>query len=181
MIYTLRPGLVDILNNSLSYTACGGRKIYCIWSHHILGWKCKAGIYRSTSLLYVNSPLPPSPHQAAYYYCAHMGFQPMAYRGLETKERNVVSHAIKQSDVCHNNMKYVLFSLSPLPSLRWSLYFSHLYSQAMIRWVHTLQHMEMVPKILHLVWKTAEHCIRYRGGPISHDVTWYLFYIESSW
>lgn len=37
--------------------------------------------------------------QAAYYYCAHMGFTPVAYRGLETKERNVVSHVIQQNDV----------------------------------------------------------------------------------
>ena len=46
-----------------------------------------------------HSPLLPL--QAAYYYCAHMGFRPMAYKGLETKERNVVSHAIKQNDVRH--------------------------------------------------------------------------------
>jgi 4-hydroxyphenylpyruvate dioxygenase len=37
--------------------------------------------------------------QAAYYYCAVMGFRPMAYKGLETKERNIVSHAIRQKDV----------------------------------------------------------------------------------
>ncbi|CAI8057926.1 4-hydroxyphenylpyruvate dioxygenase [Geodia barretti] len=37
--------------------------------------------------------------QAAYYYCAVMGFRPMAYKGLETGERKVVSHAVRQNDV----------------------------------------------------------------------------------
>lgn len=57
-----------------------------------------------------HSTLPPS--QAAYYYCARMGFSPMAYRGLETKERNVVSHAIRQ-----NQVSYQPLSLSFLPHL----------------------------------------------------------------
>ncbi|KRX67568.1 4-hydroxyphenylpyruvate dioxygenase [Trichinella sp. T9] len=32
--------------------------------------------------------------QAAEAYCVHFGFQPLAYRGLETGSRDVVSHAI---------------------------------------------------------------------------------------
>ena len=38
-------------------------------------------------------------HQAASYYCVNMGFEPFAYQGLETGERNVVSHAVKQDKV----------------------------------------------------------------------------------
>ena len=34
--------------------------------------------------------------QAASYYCARFGFEPVAYRGLETKHRDVVSHVVKQ-------------------------------------------------------------------------------------
>jgi len=33
--------------------------------------------------------------QAAFHYCTHLGFEPFAYRGLETGERNIVSHAVK--------------------------------------------------------------------------------------
>lgn len=35
--------------------------------------------------------------QAASFYCTRMGFEPFAYRGLETGCRNVVSHAVKQN------------------------------------------------------------------------------------
>ena len=34
--------------------------------------------------------------QAAEWYCARFGFHPVAYRGLETGHRDVVSHVIKQ-------------------------------------------------------------------------------------
>lgn len=37
--------------------------------------------------------------QAAAYYCNHMGFEPFAYRGLETGTRDVVSHAVKQNEI----------------------------------------------------------------------------------
>ncbi len=37
--------------------------------------------------------------QAAGYYCVRAGFEPMAYKGLETGERNVVSHAVRQDKV----------------------------------------------------------------------------------
>ncbi|XP_063059627.1 4-hydroxyphenylpyruvate dioxygenase [Engraulis encrasicolus] len=37
--------------------------------------------------------------QAATYYCDKMGFEPMAYKGLETGCREVVSHVIKQDKI----------------------------------------------------------------------------------
>ena len=37
--------------------------------------------------------------QAASYYCVHLGFEPFAYRGLETGSRQVVSHVVKQNNV----------------------------------------------------------------------------------
>ncbi|CAH6778907.1 Hpd [Phodopus roborovskii] len=37
--------------------------------------------------------------QAASFYCNKMGFEPMAYRGLETGSREVVSHVIKQGKI----------------------------------------------------------------------------------
>lgn len=36
--------------------------------------------------------------QAASYYCARLGFQYAAYRGLETGERSVAAHVVKQGD-----------------------------------------------------------------------------------
>lgn len=38
--------------------------------------------------------------QAASYYCNKLGFEELAYRGLETGSREVVSHVIKQDKVC---------------------------------------------------------------------------------
>ena len=37
--------------------------------------------------------------QASRFYCCYMGFTPLAYRGLETGSRRVVSHVIKQNDI----------------------------------------------------------------------------------
>ncbi|XP_035113778.1 4-hydroxyphenylpyruvate dioxygenase isoform X1 [Callithrix jacchus] len=37
--------------------------------------------------------------QAASFYCTKMGFEPLAYRGLETGSREVVSHVIKQGKI----------------------------------------------------------------------------------
>ncbi|XP_038618323.1 4-hydroxyphenylpyruvate dioxygenase [Tachyglossus aculeatus] len=37
--------------------------------------------------------------QAASFYCNKMGFEPLAYRGLETGSREVVSHVIKQDKI----------------------------------------------------------------------------------
>uniref|UniRef100_H2YHN3 4-hydroxyphenylpyruvate dioxygenase n=1 Tax=Ciona savignyi TaxID=51511 RepID=H2YHN3_CIOSA len=37
--------------------------------------------------------------QAASHYCTHMGFEPYAYMGLETGERNIVSHVVRQNTV----------------------------------------------------------------------------------
>ncbi|VDK46131.1 unnamed protein product [Anisakis simplex] len=37
--------------------------------------------------------------QAAYWYCTNFGFEPFAYRGLETGSRLIVSHAIRQNNI----------------------------------------------------------------------------------
>jgi len=37
--------------------------------------------------------------QAAYWYCVNFGFKPFAYRGLETGNRLIVSHAVKQGKI----------------------------------------------------------------------------------
>uniref|UniRef100_A0A5F9DKM7 4-hydroxyphenylpyruvate dioxygenase n=1 Tax=Oryctolagus cuniculus TaxID=9986 RepID=A0A5F9DKM7_RABIT len=37
--------------------------------------------------------------KAASFYCTKMGFEPLAYRGLETGSRQVVSHVIKQGQI----------------------------------------------------------------------------------
>jgi len=37
--------------------------------------------------------------QAASHYCVRMGFSPMAYKGLETGERKVAAHVVKQGDI----------------------------------------------------------------------------------
>lgn len=36
--------------------------------------------------------------QAASHYCIRFGFQPFAYKGLETGERKVACHAVKQNN-----------------------------------------------------------------------------------
>lgn len=37
--------------------------------------------------------------QAAAWYCTHFGFEPFAYKGLETNSRKVCSHAIRQGKI----------------------------------------------------------------------------------
>ncbi|XP_014232849.1 4-hydroxyphenylpyruvate dioxygenase [Trichogramma pretiosum] len=37
--------------------------------------------------------------QAASYYCARMGFEPLGYRGLETGSRRKASHAVRQNQI----------------------------------------------------------------------------------
>ncbi|XP_048873388.1 4-hydroxyphenylpyruvate dioxygenase isoform X1 [Brienomyrus brachyistius] len=37
--------------------------------------------------------------QAAVFYCDKMGFEPLAYKGLETGSREIVSHVIKQDKI----------------------------------------------------------------------------------
>lgn len=37
--------------------------------------------------------------QAASFYCTRLGFSPFAYRGLETGDREVCSHAVRQDDI----------------------------------------------------------------------------------
>jgi len=36
---------------------------------------------------------------AATYYCVRLGFEPVGYKGLETGDRSIVSHAIRQDGV----------------------------------------------------------------------------------
>ncbi|KAF7669001.1 hypothetical protein LDENG_00262250 [Lucifuga dentata] len=38
---------------------------------------------------------------AASYYCNKLGFEPLAYRGLETGSRDVVSHAVRQGKIIY--------------------------------------------------------------------------------
>uniref|UniRef100_A0A8C4GVJ3 4-hydroxyphenylpyruvate dioxygenase n=1 Tax=Dicentrarchus labrax TaxID=13489 RepID=A0A8C4GVJ3_DICLA len=45
--------------------------------------------------------------QAASFYCDKMGFEPLAYKGLETGSREVVSHVIRQDK---HDIKYVCIS-----------------------------------------------------------------------
>lgn len=37
--------------------------------------------------------------QAATYFCARFGFEPVAFRGLETGSRDVVTHVVQQGDI----------------------------------------------------------------------------------
>lgn len=37
--------------------------------------------------------------QAASFYCVHMGFEPLAYKGLETNSREVVYHVVRQDRI----------------------------------------------------------------------------------
>ena len=37
--------------------------------------------------------------QAASFYCTRLGFERVAYRGLETNHRDVVSHVIRQDKI----------------------------------------------------------------------------------
>lgn len=37
--------------------------------------------------------------QAASYYCTRFGFEPYAYKGLETKSRKIAAHAVKQDKI----------------------------------------------------------------------------------
>ena len=49
--------------------------------------------------------------QAAYYYMSAWGFQPLAYKGLETGSKDSVSYAIRQD-------KITLVLTSPLEPLK---------------------------------------------------------------
>lgn len=60
-------------------------------------WGLSLGAPQAGPLALVN-PLATLP-QAASFYCSKMGFEPLAYRGLETGSREVASHVIKQGQV----------------------------------------------------------------------------------
>ena len=44
--------------------------------------------------------------QAASYYCVRFGFEPFAYKGLETGSRKVAAHAVKQDKVNESFLSY---------------------------------------------------------------------------
>lgn len=55
--------------------------------------------------------------QAASFYCNKLGFEPLAYCGLETGSREVVSHVVKQGKV-----GILITYIKPLPcitNLQW--------------------------------------------------------------
>lgn len=64
--------------------------------------------------------------QAASFYCDKMGFEPLAYKGLETGSREVVSHVIRQDKVdthtsCYKLPLWFTDPTSLLSSLRYCL------------------------------------------------------------
>uniref|UniRef100_A0A8C7YPS8 4-hydroxyphenylpyruvate dioxygenase n=1 Tax=Oryzias sinensis TaxID=183150 RepID=A0A8C7YPS8_9TELE len=58
--------------------------------------------------------------QAASFYCDKMGFEPLAYKGLETGTREVVSHVIRQDKLCYADCFRAVFSNKSL-SLHWQM------------------------------------------------------------
>ncbi|XP_028277024.1 4-hydroxyphenylpyruvate dioxygenase [Parambassis ranga] len=80
---SLFPELRLICNHSMtSYTDKGEKHTRgrFIRFHHVTFWVGNA-------------------KQAASFYCDKMGFEPLAYKGLETGSREMVSHAIKQDQI----------------------------------------------------------------------------------
>ena len=58
--------------------------------------------------------------QSASYYCVHFGFEPHAFRGLETGSRSIASHAVKQGNI----VLVFTSSLSPSSGLEISSHIS---------------------------------------------------------
>lgn len=90
--------------NSFAVILASERKICEVSSCYLLGWQCQAGQSLNShkqdvsfTLLFWFKSL--KSFQAASYYCDKMGFQPLAYKGLETGSREIVSHAIRQDKV----------------------------------------------------------------------------------
>jgi hypothetical protein len=53
--------------------------------------------------------------QAASYYTTRMGFEPLAYQGLETGSRQLAKHAVKQNKVCcdeYEQLNWIEFSFA---------------------------------------------------------------------
>lgn len=42
--------------------------------------------------------------QAASYYVTRLGFEPLAYQGLETGSRKLAKHVVRQNDVSYANL-----------------------------------------------------------------------------
>ena len=51
--------------------------------------------------------------KAASYYCVRFGFEPYAYKGLETGSRKVAAHAVKQDKVNESFLSYGMALLKP--------------------------------------------------------------------
>lgn len=51
--------------------------------------------------------------QAASFYCDKMGFEALAYKGLETGSRQVVSHVVRQDKVCKLNVPHFDSNTNP--------------------------------------------------------------------
>jgi 4-hydroxyphenylpyruvate dioxygenase len=49
--------------------------------------------------------------QSAAWWMARFGFQPLAYRGLETGSRDVVTHVLRQNNVCLCSSSFVFLKL----------------------------------------------------------------------
>lgn len=52
--------------------------------------------------------------QAASFYCVHMGFQPLAYKGLETGSREMVCHVVHLKDIVFEFMSQLNPEHGPL-------------------------------------------------------------------
>lgn len=60
----------------------------------VIQFVCKNN-YNSNYSLYESNCLM----KASTFYCTRMGFEPVAYRGLETGSRKVAAHVVKQNEV----------------------------------------------------------------------------------
>ena len=93
-------------------------------------------------------------HQAASYYCTRIGFAPHAYQGLETGEKDVVAHVVRQDKI------FYVFK-SPLNpgndgecKLLWQQYIAQFQSQLLYnRILHLLS-----SRVLNILYSLARLC-----------------------
>lgn len=99
-IYTVRAG-----PQQESYLRSGGVRGQAFSPGGTLTWGHGAEQLRGLELSWAPKMAPGpsrtscSVMQAASFYCSKMGFKPIAYKGLETGSREVVSHVVKQGQV----------------------------------------------------------------------------------
>lgn len=77
-------------------------EIFPIWSSNSVGRKCKTGQKIETitqNLIYNFYSTKQFFIQAATFYCVRMGFEPVAYQGLESGSRHVAAHVVRQNKV----------------------------------------------------------------------------------